>query len=58
MSGLVLLNMVLTLLPVEPRWLRPDAPLEGPWCGLSSCNVVMLQDHHGGALWCLGHACG
>jgi hypothetical protein len=29
-SHLLLLRMVLVFLPMEPRWLRPGAPLVGP----------------------------
>jgi hypothetical protein len=31
---LLLLRMVLVFLPMEPRWLRPGAPLVGPICNL------------------------
>jgi hypothetical protein len=31
-SHLLLLRMVLVFLPMEPRWLRPGAPLVGPNC--------------------------
>jgi hypothetical protein len=33
-SHLLLLRMVLVFLPMEPRWLRPGAPLVGPICNL------------------------
>jgi hypothetical protein len=33
-SRLLLLRMVLVFLPMEPRWLRPGAPLVGPICNL------------------------
>jgi hypothetical protein len=33
-SHLLLLRMVLVFLPIQPRWLRPGAPLVGPICNL------------------------
>jgi hypothetical protein len=42
-SHLLLLRLVLVFLPMEPRWLRPGAPLVGPICNLGRSDSALMR---------------
>jgi hypothetical protein len=43
---LTLLRMVLVFQPMEPRWLRPGAPLVGPICNPYSVICIHIWARH------------